>query len=94
MINAVTYLGKETFRIQLVFDYVSRKRPILSCAPSIKTVKAVVKTIYPTWSWLGQKLNCAGSFVNLQNRVNLIIFFLFLSSGVPFVILIVFYLYC
>lgn len=76
MINAVTYLDKETFRIQLMLDCVSRKRPVLNCTPSIETVKAVVKTIYPTWSLLGQKnLNCAGSFVNLQNRVNLIIFF-------------------
>jgi hypothetical protein len=93
MINTVIYLDKETFKIQLMFGYVSRKRPIPKCASSIKTVKAVLKTVYHSLNLLGQEMNYAASFVNLQNIVNLIIFFLFLSNGVPFIILIVFYLY-
>lgn len=65
MINAVIYLDNGTFKIQLMFGYVSRKKPILKCATSIKTVKAVVETIYHSLNLLGQKLNYAGSFVNL-----------------------------
>lgn len=77
MINAVIYLDKETFKIQLVFGYVSRKRPILNCASSVKTAKAVLKSICHSLNFLWQKLNYSGSFVNLQDIVNLIMHFFF-----------------
>lgn len=43
MINAVIYLDKETFKIQLMFGSMSKKRPILNHAASIKTAMAVLK---------------------------------------------------
>lgn len=62
MINAVIYLDKETFKIQLVFGCASRKRPILNCASSIQTAKAVLKFTCQSLNLLGQNSNYDGSF--------------------------------
>lgn len=79
MINAVIYLDKETFKIQLVFGYASRKRPVLNCASSLKTAKAVLKFTCHSLNLLGQKPNYDGSFCSPSgySKSNYIFYFPF-----------------